>query len=444
MVQIIPGVDEYIRPGIEKLGNTISLFTETDRRTQRAIRNMLLENPDLVQQFVDLEYKTPGSLKKLGFGSVADMVSKVGPSFELQKEQRLGEKQLDVEESSLGIQQMQNQMRQDVLRNNPNLTPEQASAAVANMMGAPTEGQLEREGYETDKARYDAAVADRIRTEMEEGAEAEGPMWNYVSRFRDGLDNPAETAAIIADPIKNEQFWRLFQLQNEREARLLSESGNEPTRISDLPVRVQDIYTSISPVRQAMGSYALKMRSFMSKSFMDRVKAAVGTRDEQLIVGQLESLRSGLMGTLRPLLSPGPLSAADMRMLDNMIGNAISIRSFRRGPEFVQGQLEGAMEFINSKITSTTALYPKVQVPRIPSSEIPEDLVIMMRDEFDFTEQQVRDQLFDMGYDVGANRYVPVREAPISSTPSSILDNVPPEVLPQLMQYIQGLAGGGR
>lgn len=73
-IQILPGLDQYLRPGIEKLGETISLFTETDRRTVRSLRNAMLERPDMIQHFVDLEKSNPGTLKKMGFGPLADML----------------------------------------------------------------------------------------------------------------------------------------------------------------------------------------------------------------------------------------------------------------------------------------------------------------------------------------------------------------------------------
>jgi len=412
-VTILPGVDEYLRPGIEKLGDTISLFTETDRRTQRAIRNMLIENPSLIQQFADLEHKTPGSLKKLGFGNVSNLISGVGPSPELQEQERLGGKKLDVsekrlnleerqiglEEESIGFKEIQNQMLKDLLKANPKLTEDQGKSAVAQFMGVPTEKEIEASGYELDIAKMNATRATRLQELMDKGLDKEGPMFSYVAKFRAGQDDPNETAAILADPILGQQFQLLYELQNEREARINKETGKVPTAISDLPVAIQGQFAQIAPVRDSFSHYSDKVQKFMALPSSERLAALVGAGSHQQELGELRSLQSGLMGTFRPLLSPGPLSVADMRMLENMLGNVLSTSSFVRGKEYVDGQLEGVQRFIESKIQGLTTIYPTVKVPKTPVSQIPTDMIDKMIKD-GMTNQQIMNELSRRGYDV--------------------------------------------
>lgn len=80
MPQVLPGLDEYLSRGIKDLGDTISLFMETDRKTVRGIRDMLIQKPELMQQFADMEASSPGMLKKMGFGNLADTLSKMPES----------------------------------------------------------------------------------------------------------------------------------------------------------------------------------------------------------------------------------------------------------------------------------------------------------------------------------------------------------------------------
>jgi len=457
-VQILPGIDEYLRPGIQKLGDTISLFTETDRRTQKAIRNMLIENPSLIQQFADLEYKTPGSLKKMGFGSVSDMISGVGPSMELQSEERYGQQKLDLEGRTLGLADKQldvaekqtelegettglelvkSNILKGLMQANPNLSPEQAEAAVANFMGVPTAGAIEDEGFARDVAELNSLRAKRITEMLVDGLKTEGPMWSYVAKARAGQDNPMETASILADPVRAEIFDRLWKLQGEREALINKETGNEPTQIWDLPVAVQQQYTNIAPARASMGLYALKVNSYMQKAYGTRLagKLKISSDENIRLAGEIKGMKSALMGTLRPLLSPGPLSKADMDMLDQMLGSVLALR-----PDEVAGQLEASLQFFDGKIQGLTTTYPKVQVPRIPSSEIPRSLIDLLK-ESGMTEQEGRDYMYRMGYDVGGNSYSPARDTIATTIPPNT-NGIPPEIMRYLQQFIQG--GGGR
>lgn len=143
-ITVLPGIDQYISKGIKQIGETVSLFTETDRKTQRAIRNMLTENPDLIQDFADLEARAPGSLKEMGFGKIADLVMKSPESVEQEISRTTREPTVRAAQAGAGIKATGLESAADLISKNALLNENVAREMVGLGPVAPTGAQLEQ------------------------------------------------------------------------------------------------------------------------------------------------------------------------------------------------------------------------------------------------------------------------------------------------------------
>lgn len=214
---MIPGVDQYLSRGIQQLGDTLSLFFDTDRKTQRAIRDMLIQNPQLIQNFADLESRAPGSLHKLGFGKIADMVSGVPPSMDVQRERRLGQRTLDVEEQELAFKEFRNQAVQAEITRNPTISALEMGAMFSEMLGIPRRAQLQREDFELMPLQLQADRALAVMNAAEQGNNVEGAISDYVAAFRAGMSDPQVIGSIMSHPLLGPQFDALYELAQNRE-----------------------------------------------------------------------------------------------------------------------------------------------------------------------------------------------------------------------------------
>lgn len=453
MVQILPGVDQYLREGIQKLGDTISLFTETDRKTQRAIRDMLIQNPSLIPQFADLEHRSPGTLKKMGFGSkMAGDISAIGPSFELRKELALGDKEidvdsqrLDVDRETLDLTQQKNRIINDILARNPQLTPSQIEAAFSAFAGVPRATELDIEEFARSVSELQSENAQVLLRALQEGKDLEGPLLPLVHDFMSGRDDPNVTSAILSHPTLGQQFGMLYDLLVQREAAMLRGTDKEPTKISELPVSLQNQFNQIAPLRGAYYQYEALVKDFMDLPEHRRalVVAGRGTDEEKALYGQIRSLQSGLMGAFRAVLLPGPMAAHDIRLLTRMLSNVTSITSFMQGPRYVEGQLDGVRSYLESRVYGLSSTYPKVEIPRIRAEDIPESLIRRLSRQ-GLDEEAILDELYRLGFDVYSDiddtRGIGVSRTPPSREP--VRDEERIDMAPYITNYLRQLQGG--
>lgn len=87
-VQILPGIDETIGPRLRALGEVI--YAHSGLAKRRALENMLIQNPEAIQQFRDIEFLSPGTLERFGFGDLANIITKtpVSPETEIREATR--------------------------------------------------------------------------------------------------------------------------------------------------------------------------------------------------------------------------------------------------------------------------------------------------------------------------------------------------------------------
>lgn len=363
MAQILPGVDEYLSRGIKNLGNVASRFFETDRDTERAIRNMLVEKPELVQEFADLEARDPGALKRLGFGRMADMVIGTPESSKQSIDRATRGSQF---RTSVAGAELQANTAEGIIKllRDAGLNED----FIRTKLGLPTQFEEEKQTLEKPVLQRNANVASKLN-EFQQGAEhATNPIGEYVDLFIEGKDDTLVTQSLLADPLTSAAFKMYYDMKMTEKGNEARQKG-EATKIGDLPAAVQSALVAIAPARAALKDYSEKVNTFMAAPFMQRAADAVALGKRQEALGNIRALKSGLMGTLRPLLSPGPLSAADIRMIDNMLSNVLSLAAFARGPDYVKGQLDGALEYLEYKISGFLDLYPNVEIPGVNRNE---------------------------------------------------------------------------
>jgi hypothetical protein len=346
LLTVLPGIDQYISGGIEKLGETISLFTETDRKTQKAIRNMLTENPDLIQKFADLEVRSPGSLKKMGFGKVGDIVASVGPSMALQTEQRLGERLLSLEESGVGFQEFKTGILQNMIQENPGISPEQAESMFSQFMGIPTPMEIERSQLELDPLRRESEIAKKLMEFSEGGEYATDPISDYVDLFIAGEDDSLVTGSIMSHPILGPQFQAQLDLKvDERRAQWQKEIA-ELRATSTTPAAVRREKTLYDSTIAMYNAYKQTVEDWHKLDRPSRLSAIAGFGHQEEL-GAVRSAQRQLMGQIRALFFPGPLSRADERIINDIVGQPASIDAVRRDPSYIDSklmQVEGLLE----------------------------------------------------------------------------------------------------
>lgn len=274
MVQILPGIDEYLSKGLNDLGETISLFSETDRKTERAIRNMLLENPSLVQEFTDLEARAPGSLKMMGFGRMADLITKSPESVSQEVQRgsredlvRTGQAQItgDRQRSEFVVQSFDRILGELGL-------PEDVMDAMRGAMGLPStlEKESAERGAEVERAIQpanlaNAATASLYAQNMFEAAQAgqnvEGPISEFVTSFMQGTDDPNVTASILQHPLLGPQFEKQWDLQLwEKNAKLQRDltglrATNVTAAMKNQIAMISDLQGTAAEVSRLLGEY---------------------------------------------------------------------------------------------------------------------------------------------------------------------------------------------
>lgn len=79
-ISYIPGPDQTINAAIDNLGGALDKFLNPNKQLQLAVRNAAAVNPELLQHMADIEAQNPGTMNRLGLGTVADVISSVKPS----------------------------------------------------------------------------------------------------------------------------------------------------------------------------------------------------------------------------------------------------------------------------------------------------------------------------------------------------------------------------
>lgn len=273
-VQILPGVDQYLRPGIQKLGDTISLFTETDRETQRAIRNMLIENPALIQDFANLEARVPESLKQMGFGPIADLVTKFPESVEQQiarssREDLVRTGQAEItrgrQEAEFGVEAFNQILGELGL-------PEDILDAMRSSVGLPS--QLEKEKAQREgrlgtaqeptnlkNAEIAAIYTQNMLDAAEAGQDVSGSVAEFAKAFVNGEADDSTISAIMQHPLLGPQFeLQIELLQAEKNANLQRElnmlrQNNPSAAIQREVLMARDLKGSMAEIKRLLDEY---------------------------------------------------------------------------------------------------------------------------------------------------------------------------------------------
>lgn len=346
-VQILPGIDQYISKGIQQLGETASLFFETDRKTQKAIRNMLLEKPELTQVFADLEAKTPGTLKKLGFGPLADQITQIPESLEQRRETRLGERQLGLEEQQLGIDEQRATMTSGTMDEAARLMAENAGMTedvARRYLELPTRAEEEVAALERPGLELEAQQNEILKELTAQSGNIAESMGDYVDLFRSGQDDPATTSSIIAHPTLGRQFELQLQLKNQREQAELERAR----QTGNIPVSLRNAQIANQNARSMLLSYSRAIEAWQGLSRGEQLAAKVGSGNQD-ILGAVQSAQKQLMGQVRAAFFPGPLSTADERIINEIIGAPTSLMGIYRGSEYVQSKLTEIEILINEQ-----------------------------------------------------------------------------------------------
>lgn len=299
-VQILPGVDQYLSRGIQQLGDTLSLFFETDRRTQRAIRDMLIKNPDLVQDFADLEARAPGSLKRLGFGRIADLVRQTPESVEqATKRATRGDVVAGARAEARGARQ---RAEFDV----------QAFETILGQTGLPEDIQdkmrtslgLETVNEKAARARKEAVDIARHPSELAAAEAAEAQVTNEIGSIADALIkgqpvDPKLLDQISRDPNKFKIFQEIMQAKSVQSRvsapdRLTTESVIQGAAIEAFranpratPEELVDI-VSQNPAVQATGAPREQVFAGVSEAIAPRTE--IQSRVRQIAPGAYQGV----------------------------------------------------------------------------------------------------------------------------------------------------------
>lgn len=80
MVQYLPGPEAILGPALGELAQSVGHLINPNREFQLRMQGALATNPGLIQQLADTEAQSPGALKALGLGPLADVISSVPES----------------------------------------------------------------------------------------------------------------------------------------------------------------------------------------------------------------------------------------------------------------------------------------------------------------------------------------------------------------------------
>lgn len=242
-VQILPGVDEYIHRGIEDLGETLSLLFETDRKTQKGIRNMFLQKPELIQEFVDLEKRAPGTLKRLGFGNIAGSLQGMDESTKqiieratkgeavktgiAQAKGTAAKTELDLESLQGAIQLIQSdpQIRADYERGILDLP------TVAQQAKAKRTEEVEVAGHPAEVKGAEARVQD-----------IDPKIVELVEKITNKTPLSNEDALFLTTISRDEQKFKVFQEMMKLEGDKLSVGGNRILLMDKLEGAAREIF----------------------------------------------------------------------------------------------------------------------------------------------------------------------------------------------------------
>lgn len=226
LVTVLPGIDQLIKPGLDKLDDTIGLFAKTDRRTQKALRNMLAQKPELIQEFADLESRSPGSLEQMGFGPVADLIMRTPESTEQIVERNTKDDVIRAAESQAIADRQKAEFSVEAFNEilGASGVPDQIKDVMLQSYGLPTQMQqqslqrqaeLEETAHSGNLATAQTAgmYAQQMFSAAQAGENVDGNIRDFVSAFIAGSDDPNVTASILQSPLLGPQFEKQFELQ---------------------------------------------------------------------------------------------------------------------------------------------------------------------------------------------------------------------------------------
>lgn len=79
-IQIMPSTGDQVAGAISGLGHAIDKFINPNRDIQLAVRNAAATNPELLQHMADIESQNPGTMTRLGLGTMGDVIGTIAPS----------------------------------------------------------------------------------------------------------------------------------------------------------------------------------------------------------------------------------------------------------------------------------------------------------------------------------------------------------------------------
>jgi hypothetical protein len=129
---------DALAPGINQFGQGLIKKLTEDSRHEKQVRDMVIANPEMINQFAEMERDQPGLLESLKLPKLAEIVKKT-PQTLAQKKNALGKKAMET------------------------ITPDQEAEVGANALGikAPRERKLEQQSIAINQG-----VIDRAPTEL--------------------------------------------------------------------------------------------------------------------------------------------------------------------------------------------------------------------------------------------------------------------------------------
>lgn len=104
MAQVLPGLGELLGPGIQDFAKGLESYLKPNLEFQKGMQKLIGANPQLAQQFADLEANAPGTLNRLGFGELGKIISQIPESEQSQFQRQNREKILGVQEQKLNLE----------------------------------------------------------------------------------------------------------------------------------------------------------------------------------------------------------------------------------------------------------------------------------------------------------------------------------------------------
>lgn len=105
MVQILPGLGEQLGPAIDEFSKGLEKYIAPHLEFQKAMTKAIGQNPELAQQLSDLEHNAPGTLDRMGFGKLSDVISQIPES---EKSAFLRKNRGEIEQTQKGALDLQN------------------------------------------------------------------------------------------------------------------------------------------------------------------------------------------------------------------------------------------------------------------------------------------------------------------------------------------------